>query len=95
MHKVKRKASASLTLVLLAIVGGIAGFAITARKAGACSCSSPAWALQLQSATASDGMSDHKKFWPTDARLEAYDGFAGLRDNAQSPGVVTFLEARR
>jgi len=95
MHKVKRKASASLTLVLMAIVGGIAGFAITARKAGACSCSSPEWTLQLQSATASDGMSDHKKNWPTEATLQSYEGTATLWDTGRSAGVVSFVEARR
>jgi hypothetical protein len=93
MHKVERRASGSLALVLMAIVGGIAGFGVTARKVGACSCIQPEWTLQFQSATASDGTSDHKKYWPTEGGLQAYEGFAWFSDTGRSAGVVSGMRA--
>ena len=82
-------------LFLFALFGGACGFAVTARRAQACSCAEPQWSLQRESVTSSDPNVSHEGSWPAQATLSAYGSYAGISSNEQKAGEVHFLEARQ
>jgi hypothetical protein len=89
MDKVRRRGA----LLFVAALGGAAGFGVTARSVDACSCAQPEWRVVLQSATSSDPNVSHEEFWPAEATLNAYPGYAGLRATSSETGIVHYLGA--
>ena len=55
--------------MLIAMVGGLCGFLATAKRAKACSCVLPAWAVHLKSVTSSDPHVDDSRIWPQEGTL--------------------------
>ena len=93
-----------VSLMVLAMMGALAGFAASARSAKACGCASWGWNLQLQSVTSSDPSSTpHDQFWPVNAVISATDyenpppglHFSAHKWWSESPGVIHQLEAAK
>jgi hypothetical protein len=82
-------------LCLFALLGGACGFAATARRAQACSCSEPQWNVARKSVTSSDPNVSHEASWPSQGTLSTYNGYAGIMANDGKIGEVHDLEARQ
>ena len=54
-----------IALALVAVIGGVLGVSVGARRASACSCIDPnTWSAGLESVTSSDANVDHTAQWP-------------------------------
>lgn len=90
----KQRSSTRMVIALAAVVGAVAGFAVTARGAGACDCAVPSWKLKLRSVSSSDPAVDHTEAWPKDAWLEyVYEDHASIESHAFLPDVLFSVEA--
>jgi len=94
-HPGWKRLQGRLSLLVMATLGGALGLAVRAQRAHACSCASPQWGLQLESATSSDQAVDHTQFWPKEATLDAFAGHAQIFGVDDAPGAVDSLEALR
>jgi len=80
-------------LFLVALLGGAAGFAATARRVEACSCVGPEWSIQRTDVTSSDPNVSHEQNWPEVARLSAYIGLVTIQSDNWNAGSVHYLSA--
>jgi hypothetical protein len=92
---VGRRTRAGVLLLVMAVAGGAAGHAVTARRAAACSCAPFAWTVKLRSVTSSAPASNHQMYWPAQGTLIAYPGHADIWGETQEPGVIARVKAGR
>ncbi len=57
-------------LALIAVMGGLCGFAASASRVAATTCADPnSWGMDLETTTSTDPNVDHRPLWPAQARL--------------------------
>lgn len=82
-------------LVIMAVLGAVAGQVATARWTSACSCVPWEWRVALREVTSTDPGVDHRSFWPTSGVLMAYPGEAHIWADPMTVGMVARVGIRR
>jgi hypothetical protein len=79
-------------LALVALLGGVSGFAAAAQKAGARECYPGPWGLSSASINSDDANVDHTAYWTEEGTIEeASPGYVWLRFDSAPPGAVFSL----
>lgn len=84
----RRRIQSGVGILVLGVLGALAGQLVVAEHAAACSCAEPEWRVELESVTSSDASVDHRAFWPADAFLTSYKDQAQIWSKAHQAGVV-------
>ena len=75
-------------LVIMAVLGAVAGQVVTSRSPSACKCAPQTWRVVLREVTSTDPGVNHRSFWPTSGILTSYPGEAHIWADGYTAGNI-------